>query len=109
MTCERDDLRLLRTLIAETPQLGELRAGEPPNLDRHPDGRRVQGRSAHRQSVSVGVIDIIRVADGKFAEVFLYRLGEPTLRPHGQTAMQTPQTPPRPSCLSVSRSQALTS
>ena len=39
----------------------------------------------------------------------LHRLGELTSRPTGQTAMQTPHTPPSPSCLSVSRSQALTS
>lgn len=36
-----------------------------------------------------------------------YRLGELTSRPTGQTAMQTPHTPPNSSCFSVSRSQAL--
>ena len=39
----------------------------------------------------------------------LYRFGEPASRPKGQTAMQTPHTPPSPSCLSVSRSHAFTS
>lgn len=38
-----------------------------------------------------------------------YRLGGLTSRPTGQTAMQTPHTPPSASCFSVSRSQALTS
>jgi hypothetical protein len=32
MTCERDDLRLLRTPRVETPQLDDFRAGEPQPL-----------------------------------------------------------------------------